>query len=668
MKSSAFRSHRLNRRLPLGVAAFATAVLLFPQSALAATAVWNGAGTDFNTGANWTSGTGAGGIPGTGDYAQFANGMTAQPNLGSALTILGVNFAATANGYDLTSGSGNTVALTLTSTGSSSTAAVRSTAGAGLSNTINAPLVLGGSGAMSIDQSGGGSLVINGVISGNTNLTGVSFITSSGGTMTLAGLNTFAANATVGSSLGVTINTVGNAGFAGSLGAGTTINLGNAAIAGVLNYVGAGETSNKVINLSGTTGGATINTTGATGALNLTANWTATGAGTKLITLTGNNTGITNAISGNIVENSPDNPTGLRKDGTGTWTLSGSNTYTGQTDIRAGILQVSSLNKVSGGTASSSLGAPTTVANGTLLLGSSSSTGQLTYLGSGETTDRVLKFNGTTGGAIIDQSGAGLLKFSDAGAIAAGAGVKTVTLQGSTAGAGEIVGIIKDNSGINKTSLAKQGTGTWTLSGANTYTGATVVNAGSLFVNGSITSAVTVNAGTFGGNGSSNANITVGTGVGAGATFAPGNNTVGTFTTTGSVSLLADATYRLEFNSSTSSFDKIVAAGLSIASGAHLTLMDLGTSTVLAAGTQFTIFDNTSGSITGAFLGLAEGATITNGLNSFTINYNAGTGSNDIVLTVAAIPEPSTCAFFAGAGLLLFSGIRRKIGAALASC
>ena len=57
---------------------------------------------------------------------------------------------------------------------------------------------------------------------------------------------------------------------------------------------------------------------------------------------------------------------------------------------------------------------------------------------------------------------------------------KTLTLQGSTAGTGEFGGAIVDNSVGNTTAVTKAGTGTWTLSGANTYTGGTTVNAGTL--------------------------------------------------------------------------------------------------------------------------------------------------------------------------------------------
>ena len=51
---------------------------------------------------------------------------------------------------------------------------------------------------------------------------------------------------------------------------------------------------------------------------------------------------------------------------------------------------------------------------------------------------------------------------------------KTIVLKGDTAGTGEIAGNIAnphDRAGKATTIVTKSGTGTWTLSGANTYSG-----------------------------------------------------------------------------------------------------------------------------------------------------------------------------------------------------
>lgn len=207
---------------------------------------------------------------------------------------------------------------------------------------------------------------------------------------------------------------------------------------------------------------------------------------------------------------------GYIKDNTGIQTLTGLSTFTGTTTIGStaagGALVVNSLNYVTSGSwanhlVGSALGMPTTAANGTIAIGATTFGSQLTYNGAGETTDRVINLAGTTGGAIIDQSGAsGTLRFTSA-FTATGVGAKTLTLQGSTAGVGEI-DLAIPNSSSGATSLTKTGTGTWILDGANTYTGATTLTQGTLQFNGINTgvSAVTVqgaagNNATLGGTG-----------------------------------------------------------------------------------------------------------------------------------------------------------------------
>src|SRR5204863_237312 len=147
---------------------------------------------------------------------------------------------------------------------------------------------------------------------------------------------------------------------------------------------------------------------------------------------------------------------GLTKSQGGTWVLSGNNTYSGVTNIGDGTLSVANIKNVAD--TSSNLGT-----NSTINLGATTTGGTLQYTGAGETSDKVLNLVGTTGGGVIDQSGTNLLKFTG-NVTAGGAGTKTLTLQGSTAGTGELAGVIADNlTGTNNTAVTKAGTGTWTV-------------------------------------------------------------------------------------------------------------------------------------------------------------------------------------------------------------
>ena len=162
----------------------------------------------------------------------------------------------------------------------------------------------------------------------------------------------------------------------------------------------------------------------------------------------------------------------------GTLVLTGANTYSGDTTISAGTLQIGN-----GGTTGSIIG--NVIDNATLVFNRSD----------------LEMFGGTiSGSGNLIQSGAGNLiltadnTFSGGTTIAAGS-----TLQlGNGGTSGSIVGNVADNGTLifNRSntlafagvisgtgSLEQNGSGTTILSGTNTYTGGTLVNAGTLTVN-----------------------------------------------------------------------------------------------------------------------------------------------------------------------------------------
>ena len=182
-----------------------------------------------------------------------------------------------------------------------------------------------------------GHFAYNGIISG----TGWMSYSGTSGTQTLSGANTYSGSTAILRGT-LSINSISNVnGGASSLGSVTsaaagTIAIGYTTTTGTLLYTGTGHSTDRVVNLFGSTGSATLNASGS-GALVFTSNFTATIAGAKTLTLTGNNTD-DNRIGGAIV-NSSSGSTSLTKSGTGKWILSGNNTYTGATSIVAGTLQ-----------------------------------------------------------------------------------------------------------------------------------------------------------------------------------------------------------------------------------------------------------------------------------------------------------------------------------------
>jgi len=212
-------------------------------------------------------------------------------------------------------------------------------------------------------------------------------------------------------------------------------------------------------------------------------------------------------------------------------------------------------------------------------------------------------------------------------------------------------GVIQDGDSLYHVgiggSLTKIGTGTFNVTGSNTYTGGTTLRSGTLLVNNSIgsgtgTGAVQVTGGTLGGTGTIAGAVTVGTGSDGGALISPGHS-LGILTIQNSLTLNSDAIYRFELNSATAVADKIVANGVTL-NGAAFLFTDLGGGK-LALGTTFVVIDNTSdAAISGAFSNLADNSIFSNNRNTYEVSYEGGTG-NDLTLTV--VPEPPIWAVLA---------------------
>ncbi|MGV3531326.1 MAG: beta strand repeat-containing protein, partial [Chthoniobacteraceae bacterium] len=275
----------------------------------------------------------------------------------------------------------------------------------------------------------------------------------------------------------------------------TTANAAGVTISGVVSGGGAlTKDGPGTLVLSGQntfTDGATI----VAGTVELAAN---SALGTGAVTISGSSTlraganalSVGNAISiGNAVIATVDtagrdltlsgvvssaNATGsLTKSGAGTLTLSGSNTYQTGTIISGGVLAAP---VIADGGAPSSIGQSSSAAANLVIDG-----GTLRHTGAAASSDR--RFTAGTAGATIEASGSGelIMTSTEAVALTGTNAARTLTLGGTNTGANTFSAIIGDN-GTGATSLTKAGPGSWRLAGANTFTGTTAVQAGSLIL------------------------------------------------------------------------------------------------------------------------------------------------------------------------------------------
>jgi autotransporter-associated beta strand protein len=315
----------------------------------------------------------------------------------------------------------------------------------------------------------------------------------------------------------------------------------------------------------------------------------------------------------------------LTKSGTGTATLYGNNTYTGGTTVNAGTLAITN-----GGTMGATNNAVTLNA-GTIDLGGQTST----------------KGNFTMAGGTLQNGTLAATNYS-----LTGSGTVAANLADGFAGA---------------SALTKSGVGTATLSGNNTYTGVTAINAGTLNVVGLLGSsnAVNVNGGILAGNGSVG-NVTVASGGTLYPSAVAGTNAAITFTAK-SLALNVGSTLDMNITPNANVNDKIATTSLIQISGGTLNLKFSGTFNT-GTTTSWTLWTtgaslindfgavNAQGALAGSFTQQTQGSWILTGIPGYLdITLNTANG----LLTAQAIPEPSTWALL-GLSLIMGLVVRRK--------
>jgi fibronectin-binding autotransporter adhesin len=446
--------------------------------------------------------------------------------------------------------------------------------------------------------------IIGGWATVNQNTWAVSAGTGSGSGL-ITGLGSFtAANASTGTPTGTTSNIDFQASTTWGTATINSLRFGTA-VAGTLTLSGTlTDVSGGIIEASGVGNNATV----------ITGGTLMGGAGTDLI-VNQYNTANTLAINSVITDNG--SATGLTKSGSGTLILGGSNTFTGQTYDNGGTL-----------TLSNSLALQNSTLNFNILAGGISFGGLTSATLGGLNGNQYVTLSGTAGSV----------------ALSVGNNNANTNYSGVMMGAG---------------SLTKIGTATLTMSGVNTYTGGTNVNAGTLRVTGSLPAAGTVNVnggGTLGGTGFVFGPVIVAGGSSATAqgTVSLVDGAIDAFNLSGGLTVggtAAGSPSTLAFDINASSSDTLAANNFNVnAGGARIVINSLVLGSALSSGTTYTLmtFNSSSGAGFATGSGTTVGAiSLASSMLTFGVSGVLDVNSNSIQVVTSVSQAPST-AYWSG--------------------
>jgi fibronectin-binding autotransporter adhesin len=374
-------------------------------------------------------------------------------------------------------------------------------------------------------------------ITGTITLNGDARISANGATTSLATISgqiTGNHDLELGNGGGTVVNTIALSNVTNNWSGSTTVSYGTVRVganSGATNGVIPHGTGFGDVSINGGNGGnASIDLNG----FNLTINGLNSVTGTESQDFVTNNSTATagiltvgdnnaNGTFGGTIENGGTENTGFAKIGAGTQILTGSNSYSGGTTVGGGTLQM-------GTGASNALG---------------NSSGNLTV------NSGMLDLNGNSLSVGTLGGSGGVISSSTAGSL---------TLTANSTTNSNFAGSIQD--GAATLALTQQGTGTLTLSGANTNSGDTNINSGTLIVTGSLKTTGNVNI--------SGGTILAGTGHVGNVNLNGGTLDAGTATgTVGTLTMnnLAVNGGNLQFDVGSGTADKLVTTGDGVTSG-----------------------------------------------------------------------------------------------------